>query len=334
MRHVPNIGTSHKERLMFRGIARGCLIAATLMAGSAQAAWPERTVTIVTPFAAGGIADVVARLTAERLQSTLKQSFIVENQTGAGGTAAPERVARATPDGYTLMSTPIFQLTTAKYAHNVSFDENKDFKPISAVASAPFVITVGASFPANTLAEFIAYVKANPGKLTFGSAGAGSTTHVAAVVVLQAAGLDMVHVPYRGVAPAFTDLLAGHIAMLAASPVELKPYLQTGKVKMLAVVDNKPSPHLPGVPPVTDTLKDCPSAVTYNGLLGPAALSPEVVDTLSRELVAAGKSEEFKTRVLNVGLQPLLTTPEEFTKIFVADAALWNGIMPGLKLKQ
>ena len=118
---------------MFRGIARGFLITATLMAGNAQAAWPERTVTIVTPFAAGGIADVVARLTAERLQSTLKQNFIVENQTGAGGTAAPERVARATPDGYTLMSTPIFQLTTAKYAHNVSFDENKDFKPISAV---------------------------------------------------------------------------------------------------------------------------------------------------------------------------------------------------------
>jgi tripartite-type tricarboxylate transporter receptor subunit TctC len=273
-------------------------------------------------------------LTAERLQSTLKQNFIVENQTGAGGTAAPERVARAAIDGYTLMSTPIFQLTTAKYAHNVTFDENKDFKPISAVASAPFVITVGAAFPANTLAEFIAYVKANQGKLTFGSAGAGSTTHVAAVVVLKAAGLDMVHVPYRGVAPAFTDLLAGHIAMVAASPVELKPYLESGKVKLLAVVDNKPSPHLPGVPPVTDTLKDCPPAVTYNGLLGPANLPQEIVDTLSRELVSAGKSEEFRKRVLNVGLQPLLTTPDEFMKIFIADAALWNGIMPSLKLKQ
>ena len=199
---------------MLRAIAAALLAAIVLSAPSAQAAYPERTVTIVTPFAPGGIADVVARLTAERLQSALKQNFVVENVSGAGGTAGPERVSKAAPDGYTLMSTPIFQLTTAKYAQNVSFDENT-FKPISGVASAPFAITVNASFPGNTLADFIAHVKANQGKLSFGSAGAGSTTHVAAVMVLKAAGLDMVHVPYRGVAPAFTDLLAGHVLMVA-----------------------------------------------------------------------------------------------------------------------
>jgi tripartite-type tricarboxylate transporter receptor subunit TctC len=318
---------------MFRAIARSILIASTVAAVPAQAAWPERTVTIVTPYAAGGIADVVARLTAERLQSSLKQNFIVENQTGAAGTIAPDRVAKAAPDGYTLISTPIFQLTTAKYAHSsVTFD-TKDFTPISGVASAPFVITVGADFPANTLAEFIAHVKANQGKLTFGSAGAGSTTHVAAVLVLKAAGLDMVHVPYRGVAPAFTDLLAGHIAMLAASPVELKPYLESKKVKPLAVVDDKPSPHLPGVPTVTEVLKDCPPAVTYNGLLGPLNLPRDVVDALSKELVAAKQSDEFTKRILNTGLQPMLTTPAEFAKIIAADSAVWNTIMPTLNLK-
>src|SRR5215213_9979745 len=163
---------------MFRAIAGAVLAAGVLSASSAHAAYPERTVTIVTPFAPGGIADVMARLTAERLQSTLKQNFVVENQTGAAGTAAPERVAKATPDGYTLISTPIFQLTTAKYAQNVTFDAQRDFTPIAGVATAPFVITVGASFPGNTLAEFIAHVKANQGKLTFGSAGIGSTTHV------------------------------------------------------------------------------------------------------------------------------------------------------------
>jgi tripartite-type tricarboxylate transporter receptor subunit TctC len=231
------------------------------------------------------------------------------------------------------MSTPIFQLTTAKYAQNVSFDENT-FKPISGVASAPFAITVNASFPGKTLADFIAHVKANPGKLPYGSAGAGSTTHVAAVVVLKAAGLDMVHVPYRGVAPAFTDLLAGHIQMLAASPVELKPYLESGKVKVLAVVDTKPSPFLPGVPVVTETLKDCPPAVTYNGLLAPKGIPQEAVDVLSRELVAAGKSDEFKQRFTNAGLLPLLTTPDDFAKIFAADAKVWNEIMPTLGLKK
>jgi tripartite-type tricarboxylate transporter receptor subunit TctC len=144
----------------------------------------------------------------------------------------------------------------------------------------------------------------------------------------------MLHVPYRGVAPAFTDLLAGHIAMVAGSPVELKPYLDSGKLKPLAVLDTKRSPHLPNVPIVTETLKDCTPAVTYNGLLGPAHLPKEVVDTLSRELVAAGKSEEFRQRLLNVGLEPLLNSPEDFAKIMAADSAQWNGIMPGLNLKQ
>jgi tripartite-type tricarboxylate transporter receptor subunit TctC len=319
---------------MFRAIARGILIACLFAAGGAQAAWPERPVTIVTPYAPGGIADVVARLTAERLQAALKQTFVVENQPGASGTAAPDRVAKAAPDGYTLISTPIFQLTSAAFTHNVTFDAVRDFKPIAAVASAPFVVTVGASFPGNTLADFIAHVKANPGKLTYGSAGVGSTTHVSSVMVLKAAGLDMVHVPYRGVAPAFTDLLAGHITVLSASPVELKPYLESGKVKPLAVLDTKRSRHLPNVPTVMETLKDCPPAVTYNGLLGPARLPQEIVDILSHELVAAGKSPEFQQRVLNVGLEPLLSTPGEFAKIIAADSAQWRGILGGLNLKQ
>jgi tripartite-type tricarboxylate transporter receptor subunit TctC len=318
---------------MVRAIAGALLAAGVLAAGSAHAAYPERTVTIVTPFAPGGIADVVARLTAERLQSALKQNFVVENVSGAGGTAGPDRVAKAAPDGYTLMSTPIFQLTTAKYVQNVSFDETH-FKPIAAVASAPFAITVNASFPGNTLADFIAHVKANPGKFSFGSAGAGSTTHVAAVMVLKAAGLDMVHVPYRGVAPAFTDLLAGHVMMVAGSPVELKAYMESGKLKALAVLDTKPSPFLPGVPLVTDTLKDCPPAVTYNGLLGPKNLPQDVVNTLSRELVNAGKADDFRQRFANVGLQPLLSSSDEFAKIFERDAAIWNGIMPTLGLKK
>jgi tripartite-type tricarboxylate transporter receptor subunit TctC len=141
-------------------------------------------------------------------------------------------------------------------------------------------------------------------------------------------------VPYRGVAPAFTDLLAGHIVMVAGSPVELKPYMESGNLRALALLDSKPSPFLPGVPLVTDTLKDCPPAVTYNGLLGPQKVPQEIVDILSRELVAARQSQEFMQRFSNVGLQPLLTTSDEFAKIFVQDAAIWNGIMPTLGLKK
>jgi tripartite-type tricarboxylate transporter receptor subunit TctC len=318
--------------IMLRAFVVVVLIGATLV-GPAHAAWPERTVTIVTPYAAGGIADVVARLTAERLQGSLKQTFIVENQTGAAGTAAPERVAKSTPDGYTLMSTPIFQITTAQYSNSVTFDAKKSFKAISAVASAPFVITVNASFPGNTLADFIAYVKANPGKLTYGSAGAGSTTHLGALIVLKTAGLDMIHVPYRGIAPAFTDLLGGQITMAAASPVELKPYIESGKVKLLAVVDTKRSPHLPNVPTVTETLPNCPPVVTYNGLLGPANLPAEVVNTLTDTFASASKAPEFRQRLLNVGLEPLLSTPSEFDKIIADDFDRWAPLMRDLNLK-
>ena len=268
---------------------------------SAQAAYPERTVTIVTPFAPGGIADVVARLTAERLQSALKQNFVVENVSGAGGTAGPERVAKATPDGYTLMSTPIFQLTTAKYAQNVSFDENT-FKPISGVASAPFAITVNASFPGKTLADFIAHVKANPGQaeLRLGRRGKhhacrrrhgaeGRRPRHGARAVSR--GRARLHRSARG---PHRDgrRLAGRAEAVSWSPASSR---------RLRLLDTKPSPFLPGVPLVTDTLKDCPPAVTYNGLLGPKGIPQEVVDTLSRELVAAGKSQEFKQRFSNVG---------------------------------
>ena len=150
---------------------------------------------MIVPFAAGGIADVIARLTAEQLQAAFKQAFLVENQSGGAGIIAADRVAKARPDGYTLLSTPIFQITMAPFTHTVTFDPVKDFKPIAAIAGSPFVITVGGSFPAKTLADFIAYVKANPGQLTFGSAGTGSLTHVSSAVFLKSAGLDMTFSP-------------------------------------------------------------------------------------------------------------------------------------------
>jgi len=321
-----------RNTIMRRTIACALLVASVLVTSVAQAAWPERPVTIINPFAPGGISDVIARLTAARLQVAFKQPFIVENVPGAAGTIAADRVVKAAPDGYTLMSTPIFQLTMAPFTTNVTFDAGRDFKPISAVAASPFVITVAGSFPGSTLAEFISHVKANPGKITYGSAGAGSLTHISSVVVLKSAGLDMIHVPYRGVAPAFTDLLAGHIAMASATPVELKPYLESGKVKPLAVTGTTRSKHLPNVPTVLETLKS-PPVVTYNGLLAPARTPQDIIDAMSRELVAAGKDAEFVDRLLKAGLEPILGTPDEFAKIIAADTEQWRDIVRELNLK-
>ncbi len=316
-------------RLLTQAIAAIGLVVAT----TAQAAYPEKTVTLVVPFAAGGITDILARLTAERLSTSLKQTFIVENKPGAAGVIAAEHVLKSAPDGYTLLFTPIFQITMAPFTGKANFNPQKDFKPIAAVGSTPFVITVGASFPADDLTGFIAHVKKQPGKITFASAGQGSLTHVSSAVFLKAAGLQMVHVPYRGVAPAFNDLLAGHVAMLSASPVELKPFLESKRVKPLAVTSHKRSPQLPNVPAISETLKS-PSVVTYNGLLAPGNTPQAIVDALSKELIAAEKSPEFRARLAKIGVEPVPNTPDQFAKLIADDTELWRDIVKDLDIKR
>ena len=311
-----------------RRIATAAL-AALLGASAAQAAWPERPVQVLVPFAAGGITDVIARVVAQQLQTSFKQPFVVENEPGAAGVLAAQRLARATPDGYTLMSCPVFQITIAPFTHKVDFDPMKDFTPISILATSPFVIAVRADLPVNTLSEFIAYVKSKPGKLNYGSAGPGSFTQIVAVMFLKSAGLDMVHVPYKGIAPAFTYLLAGHIDMMAATPVETKGYLGSDKVKFLAVTGANPSPHLPGVPTVNATMPSPPTETTH-GILAPAKTPPDVVNAIAREIAAAEKDPQFRERLQRIGVEPALKTPAEFADIIAADTARWRDVVHDL----
>jgi len=236
---------------MLRVFARAAIAASVLFTTAAQAAWPERPVTIIVPYAAGGLSDIMARLTAAQLQASFKQTFVVQNDVGAAGTIGANNVAKAKPDGYTLFFGPIALFTLSPLTMKVNYDANKDFVPVSIVASTPFVITVNETFPAKTLKEFIAEVKKKPGGYTYASAGAGSTTHAASVLFLKTAGLDMVHVPYRGVGPAFTDLMAGNVQMLSASPVELKPHVGSTKVRPLGISSKERSRHLPNVPTVS-----------------------------------------------------------------------------------
>jgi tripartite-type tricarboxylate transporter receptor subunit TctC len=302
------------------------------VASAAHAAWPERTVTFVVPFTAGGITDVLARALAQRMQDDLKQPFIVENMPGGAGILAAEHVLRATPDGYTLLFTPVFQITMAPFTHTVKFDPVKDFKPIGAVAQSPFAITIGADVPVNTLAEFIAYVKAKPGQVPFASAGTGSLSHIASAVFLKSAGLDMIHVPYKGLGEAFAGVLGGQTAMVSASPVELKPYLGSGKIKILAVSSSKPSKQLPGVPTILETINS-PPVITINSLVAGAKVPDEVVAILSREIIAAEKTPEFVDRIDRIGAEPLVNTPAEFAKIIANDTELWRDVVRDLGLK-
>ncbi len=308
------------------------MLAMAALAAPAHAAWPERTVTLVVPFAAGGITDVMARLTAERLQARLKQNFVVENVVGAAGTIAATRVARAEPDGYTLFFATVNQITIAPFTHNISYDPIKDFRPISIVGTSPFVITVGEAIPAKSLPEFIAHVKSRPGQVTYGSAGAGSLTHLAAAMFAKSAGLQMGHVPYKGIAPAFQDLVAGHIAMMSPSPVELKPMLETGKLKPLALTADKRSNLMPGVPAITEFVKS-PPVVTWNGMMAPAKTPGAVIDLLSREIRAAEQDPAFVDRLARIGIDPVLHTPEDFARIIAEDTARWRDIIKDLGLK-
>jgi tripartite-type tricarboxylate transporter receptor subunit TctC len=310
---------------MQKVFARAILAACILFTGAAQAAWPERTVTLIVPYAAGGISDVLARLTAAQLQAKFQQNFIVQNDVGAGGIIGTANAAHAKPDGHTLFFGPIALLTLSPLTNKLNYDPDKDFVPVSIVASTPFVVTVNQGFPADTLADFIAEVKKKPGVYAVASAGAGSTTHVASLLFLKSAGLEMVHVPYRGIGPAFTDMFAGNVQMVSATPVELLPHLSSKKVKPLGISSKERSRHLPDVPAISESLPT-PTVATYNGILAPKGTPQEVVDQVSKVIVEAVKTPEFSDKLLKIGLEPVGSTPSEMAKTIEADAKSWLAI--------
>lgn len=318
---------------IIKALAAGAVAMAAQCSSPAFAAWPERTVTMVTPFAAGGITDTLARITAERLRSRLNQPFIVEPAPGAAGAVAAQRVLRADKDGYTLFFATLSQIAILPMTNAITFDPQKDFAPVSIIATSPFVITSGSLVPAKTLAEFVSHVKANPGKIPFGSAGTGNLTHLSAALFLKLAGIEMNHVPYKGIGPAFQDLVAGHIAMVAASPVEVKPFVGQPGVNLLAVTSDKRASALPDVPAISETMK-IPSVVTWNAVLAATGTPQPIIDTLSREIMAAARDPAFTAQLDKIGVDPIVQTPAEFGKMIAEDAARWRDIISTLGIKQ
>jgi tripartite-type tricarboxylate transporter receptor subunit TctC len=302
------------------------LIAAAITTTGADAAWPERPVTLIVPFAAGGITDTLARITAARLQASLGQAFVVENLTGAAGSIATEHVARSQPDGYTLLFSTLTQIAVVPFTNKVGYDPIKDFKPVSIIATSPFVLTTDASFPAKTLAEFISYVKARPGQFSYGSAGAGSLSHISAAVFLKRAGLDMTMVPYRGLAPAFDDLLGGSVQLVSATPVELQPFLHSDKVRLLASSGATRSVSLPDVPTITETFPGH-EVVTWNGVHAPAETPQAVIDTLARAIMAAEEDKDFTGRLQQIGVDPVVIAPDQFEKRIAAETDYWRKLV-------
>ena len=288
--------------------------------------WPQRPVKIVVPYAPGGNTDAIARITAERLTTALGQQVVVENRAGAGGATAADFVARSLPDGYTLFVAALSQFGPVPLTQKVNYDPLKDFTPIANIGANGFVIAVNPQLPVKDLKEFVDYIKARPGKLNYGSGGTGSLTHLAALLFLNRAGLDMVHVPYKGGAPALADTLSGQVQMYAGSPSELLQHAAAGKIKLLGITSDKRNAQLPTVPAIVELYPGF-KAMTWNGLLAPANLPAAITTRLAAEMQKLMKDAAFLDRLAKLGLDPVPTTPASFAADIRNEYAMWRDLI-------
>ncbi len=305
------------SRIARRRALRG-LAAAGLLAGGASRvraqAWPGRPVSLVVPFPPGGTTDVLARALGERLAEALGQQVLIENRPGAGATLGADQVARAKPDGHTLLVGAIHHTIATSVYRKLPYDFQKDFAPVTTIAMVPNVLVINAATPARTVAELVALAKSQPGKLAFGSNGNGTAQHLIGTQFQQATGTQLVHVPYKGSAPMATDLLGGQIAMSFDTITPVLPHIKTGKLRALAVTTAAPSSALPDVPPLAKAGLDGFDIGTWFGVLAPAATPPEVVRRLNAEAVKIIRSPEFVKRMAEIGAEPIGDSTEEMAR--------------------
>lgn len=286
--------------------------------------WPQRPVTVIVPFAAGGNTDSIARLTVQRLSETLGGSFVVENRPGAGGAIAADVVARAAPDGYTLFIAALPVMAIVPVINKVRYDSQKDFVPISNIATNAFVLVVNKDIPVTTLKEFIDYVKARNGQLSYGSAGIGSLNHLSMALFLKKAGLEMTHVPYKGNAPALSDVVAGHVPAMFSNLSDALPQARAGNVRMLALSSDKRSPLAKDLPTVAESGFPDYNILTWNGLMAPAGTPKPIVDKIAGAVEAAAKDPKFSARLSELGVDPLGNSSEEYRTMLARDIGIWS----------
>src|SRR5215213_6548404 len=279
----------------------------------AAADYPNHPLSLVVGFTPGGPSDVLARVLGKKLEQVLGQPVVIDNRPGAGGNIAAEVVARATPDGYTLlMGNNSILATNAVLYKKVAFDPEKDFAPIALIGSQANILVVNPSIPANSMAELIALAKANPGKLNFASSGHGAAAHLAGELFKSQAGVNIVHVAYKGGAPALQDVIAGHVQMIFATAASVVGHIQSGAVRPLAVTTLRRTSVLPDIPTVDELGLPGFDATTWHGLVVPAATPRDVVAALYRATVTALQDPDTKKALIDLGVDIVGSTPEEF----------------------
>ena len=313
------------------------LIASMLFAaGPATAqAYPSRPVRMIVPFPPGGIADLLARITAEQLTRRLGQQFVVENKLGAGGNIGTEQVAKAAPDGYSLVMLTSGNIVINPLLYsNMGFDPFTDLAPVALVADVPPVIAIPASLQANTLAEFIALAKAKPGEFNYGSPGNATTTHLYGDAFGRVAGVRMVHVPYKGVALAIADLATGRLQFIPVAAAPLMPYLRAGSVRILAAATEKRLSALPDIPTAAEAGLPGYTFATWFAIMAPAKTSPDIIATLNRHIQDAVSDPEMRKRFAAQALEPLHGSPAEFAALIASDRVKWEKIVKDSGVKQ
>ena len=288
------------------------------------AAYPDKPIKVIIGFPAGGPLDAHIRLLIDKLQTTLGQAVLVDYKVGAGGTVGAQFVAQSPADGYTLLlaNTGTMVINPAVYT-KTSYETLKEFQPIARTAQQPLALIVNKDVPAQTLKEFIAYAKANPGLLNYGSAGNGGISHLVPEMLKSETGIFMVHIPFKGSAPAFTDLIAGHVQFMAESVPQAANYAKLGKVRALAVTSAKRNPALPNTPTVIETGVANLEVVGFYGILAPKGTPPEVVNKLSQAFKEALESPEIQKRMLEQGADPAYLNADQFTKFLTAEMPQW-----------
>jgi tripartite-type tricarboxylate transporter receptor subunit TctC len=288
--------------------------------------YPVRPVRIIVGYPPGGPTDIVARLIGQWLARRLGQPLIVENRPGAGSSIATEEVVRASPDGYTLLLVSPPNVTNTTLYPNLSFNFTRDIAPVASLMRTPIVMLVNESIPAKTVPEFIAYAKTKPGKISFASPGIGTTSHLAGELFKITAGVDMVHVPYRGSAPALTDLLGGQVQVLFSPPVGLVEYITTGKIRALAVTTAARSEALPEVPSMSDFLSGYEASAWF-GVGAPKNTPAEIVERLNKEVNAGLADATIKTRLADLGAAVFVQSPAEFGKFLTDETEKWAKVI-------
>jgi tripartite-type tricarboxylate transporter receptor subunit TctC len=321
----------------------GALLAGALCAGlavqaasSADAqAYPSQPIKMVVPFPPGGPTDAMARIVSERLGAVLGQSIVIENRGGgAGGSIGAKAVASAEPDGYTILITPGGALTTGPAVHkNIGYDPAKAFTPVGLLIETPLIVSVHPDLPVKSLAEVVAYAKANPGKISWGSQGFGTAPHLLAELFKLEAGVNIVHVPYRGTAPMLAAIVAGEVQIAADPSTTSLPQIQSAKLRALAIAGTERFSKLPDVPTAAEAGYPKLNAPFWLGVVAPAGTPPAIIDKLNAAFRDSLALPETRARLANLGAEIKIGTPQDFGKMLAKELALWTGVVKAANIK-